>query len=266
MIIPTMASDESFLIQQARRGDAAACSQLFDLNYDAIYRYCYYHVGNVGLAQDICNQVFVRMVDSLDTFAEQSRPLLAWLYTIARCLVASSLDEQYLIQLVQQGDPEACSQIYDRYYDALYRYCYFYIGDVTLAQDLTVQMFVQMVDTLDKFKQDNQPLLARLYLIARRILVGHYRRSGQRIPPSLKETAAIDRGIAQSSLPCLSAENLAVALNQMTEQDRQVILFQFVEDRSCAEVALLMGQSYEMFKPQPHRALASLQCTLSCKP
>lgn len=261
-----MMINETFLIQQARRGNAAACSQLFDLYYDAIYRYCYFHVGNVGLAQDLCNQVFVRMVENLSAFAEHGRPLQTWLYAIAHGLIASSLDEPQLVQLIQQGNPEACSRIYDRYYDAIYRYCYFYIGDAALAQDLTSQVFAQMVDTLDKFKKSEHPLLIRLYMIARRVIASHYRQSVQKLPPSLEETATIEQDAANPSSPRLSAENLAVALNYMTDQDRQAILFLLVEGHSCAQAAHLMGQSYEMFKPQPHRALAALRCALDCVP
>ena len=259
-----MSVNEAHLLQLARQGSPAACSELFDGHYDAIYRYCYCHVGNTGLAQDLANQVLVQMVENLDTLAGHGRPLRTWLYAIAHNLIASSLDEPHLVQLARQGDPEGCFTLYDRYYDAIYRYCYFYVGDATSAQDLTSQVFVQMVNRLDGFKEHDQPLLAGLYAIARRVIAGHYRQRGQKLPPSLEDTAAVDRNIASHSAQGLSAENLAIALNYMTDQDRQVILFQFVEDHSCAEAAHLMGQSYETFKPQPHRALTALQCALSC--
>ena len=86
-----MSDDEPCLIQQARQGDAAACAALYDRHYDAVYRYCYYHVGDVALAQDLASEVFVRMIENLATFDERGRPLLAWLYTIARNLIADGV-------------------------------------------------------------------------------------------------------------------------------------------------------------------------------
>ena len=39
------------------------------------------------LADDLAAEVFVRLVDKIDSFVYQDRPLLAWLYTIAGNLV-----------------------------------------------------------------------------------------------------------------------------------------------------------------------------------
>jgi RNA polymerase sigma-70 factor (ECF subfamily) len=39
------------------------------------------------LAQDLASEVFVRMVEKLDGFRVRGRPLLGWLYTVARNLI-----------------------------------------------------------------------------------------------------------------------------------------------------------------------------------
>jgi RNA polymerase sigma-70 factor (ECF subfamily) len=82
-----MSDDEARLIQLAQRGDAGACATLYNRHYDTVYRYCYYRVKDADLAQDLASELFVRMVQSLGTFRGRGRPLLAWLYTIARNLV-----------------------------------------------------------------------------------------------------------------------------------------------------------------------------------
>jgi RNA polymerase sigma-70 factor (ECF subfamily) len=79
--------DEADLIRRARQGDVAAWTELYDQNYDAVYRYCYCRVSDVAQAQDLAGEVFVRMVEKLPRFDVRGRPLLAWLYTIARNLV-----------------------------------------------------------------------------------------------------------------------------------------------------------------------------------
>ena len=45
-------------------------------------------------------------------------------------------DEGRLIQLAQGGNAAACAALYDRHYDAVYRYCYFRLSDEGAAQDL----------------------------------------------------------------------------------------------------------------------------------
>src|SRR5512136_746737 len=83
-----MPDDADRLIRLAQGGNAAACAELYDRHYDAVFRYCYYRLADAGVAQDLTAEVFARMVSSLDRFQANGRPLLAWLYTVARNLIA----------------------------------------------------------------------------------------------------------------------------------------------------------------------------------
>jgi RNA polymerase sigma-70 factor, ECF subfamily len=80
---------DSLLIQRACRGDPAAVGELYECYQPAIFSYVYYRLGNSAEAEDLTAEVFVRMVAKLDTFTDQGKPLLAWLYTIAHNLVAN---------------------------------------------------------------------------------------------------------------------------------------------------------------------------------
>ena len=104
-----MPEDEFRLIQLAQRGDAEACAALYSRHYDAVYRYCYYRLGDSSLAEDLAGEVFVRMVEKLDTFQLRGRPLLAWLYTISRNLVADvHRDKGKAVHVsLQEGIPNA---------------------------------------------------------------------------------------------------------------------------------------------------------------
>jgi len=82
-----MSKDEARLIQRAREGDPAAFAEIYDLYQPAIYRYVFYRVGDVATAEDLTAEVFVRLVEKSDRLVYRGRPLLAWLYTIARNLV-----------------------------------------------------------------------------------------------------------------------------------------------------------------------------------
>lgn len=52
--------------------------------YDKIYRYCYFKLGNARLAEDITQETFLRSLEN-GRFREGGRPL-AFLYTVARNL------------------------------------------------------------------------------------------------------------------------------------------------------------------------------------
>ena len=80
----TTSSDEARLIQRAQQGDRAAFAEIYERHQPAVYRYIYYRVGDTPTAEDLTGAVFVRVVEKIDGFVYRGRPLLTWLYTIAR--------------------------------------------------------------------------------------------------------------------------------------------------------------------------------------
>ncbi len=82
-----MSKDEAKLIRRAKEGDPTAFAEIYDRHQPAIYRYIFRQVGNVATAEDLTGEAFVRLVEKIDRFTYRGRPLLAWLYTIARNLV-----------------------------------------------------------------------------------------------------------------------------------------------------------------------------------
>jgi len=175
-------------------------------------------------------------------------------------------DEGRLIQLAQGGSAAACAALYDRHYDAVYRYCYFRLGDEGAAQDLAGEVFVRMVARLDRFQARGRPLLAWLYTVARNLVADHYRQRKRAAQVSLEGTLALqpDGGgdLGQEVDRTLMAQHVASALRHLTEEQRQVIVCKFVEDLDNAEIARLMGKSEGAIKALQHRALGALRRTL----
>lgn len=82
-----MPDDEGRWIRRARAGDQAALVEIYRRHYDAVYAYVYYRLGDPAVAEDLAGEVFVRLVERISSYSDRGRPILAWLYTIARNLV-----------------------------------------------------------------------------------------------------------------------------------------------------------------------------------
>jgi len=80
-------SDDARLIARAQEGELAAVAEIYERHHGAIYRYVFYRVGDAPTAEDLTGTVFVRVVENIDRFVYRGRPLLTWLYTIARNVV-----------------------------------------------------------------------------------------------------------------------------------------------------------------------------------
>lgn len=56
--------------------------KLIKENYDDIYRYCYCHLNNVGIAQDMTQETFLKFLNNIDRYQEYGK-LKNYLYVIA---------------------------------------------------------------------------------------------------------------------------------------------------------------------------------------
>src|SRR4051812_16644820 len=59
---------------------------LYDHYQGSVYRFLYYRVGSVALAEDLTSETFFRALRSMSSFRWQGKDFGAWLMTIARNL------------------------------------------------------------------------------------------------------------------------------------------------------------------------------------
>jgi RNA polymerase sigma-70 factor, ECF subfamily len=91
---PTPASitdDDSVLVAKAKR-DRQAFASLYRRYVDAVYRYCYRHLGSQEEAEDATSQIFTRALAALPRLGQQ--PFRAWLFTIAHNVVTDVYRER----------------------------------------------------------------------------------------------------------------------------------------------------------------------------
>src|SRR5207302_9848523 len=85
-----------------------------------------------------------------------------------------------LIRRAQELAPGALAELYDRYFDGIYRYAYTRIGHHADAEDLTEQVFLKMVDSIHTYRpRQGAGLSSWLYRIAHNLVVDRYRRAGR---------------------------------------------------------------------------------------
>jgi RNA polymerase sigma-70 factor (ECF subfamily) len=74
---------EESLVRRAQKNDPEAFAQLYEENFDKIYRYLALRVGNEMEAEDMTQQVFLKALQSISSFRWKGVPFSAWLFRIA---------------------------------------------------------------------------------------------------------------------------------------------------------------------------------------
>ena len=172
--------------------------------------------------------------------------------------------EEELIRRAQRFDQDALSWLYQLYYPKLYNYAYLQLSDVQQAEDLASEVLLRVLESLKDYRFLGVPVAAWVFRIARNHLIDLHRRRQRRPQVALYEGIpnaddsphdAAERSIAQGEL--------RLALSQLTEEQRQLIILKFVEGMDNSSVARVLGRSEGAVKSLQHRALVSLRKTLS---
>jgi RNA polymerase sigma-70 factor, ECF subfamily len=169
-----------------------------------------------------------------------------------------------LVRRAMSGNEAALGELYECCYGPIYRYVSYRVRDTPAAEELTSEVFVRMVIGIGSYRDRGRPFLAWLYTIARNLVTDYRRRQGRYEPVPLGEAyeASDDHSPTRQAERQQTRDQLAAALDQLTEDQRQVILLKFVEAMSNAEVAAILGKGEGSVKSLQHRALAALRKVL----
>ena len=170
------------------------------------------------------------------------------------------------MRAAQAGDASGFGQLYERYFDRVYGYLAFKLGDAPDAEDLAEQVFLRALESLGGYRWTGVSFQAWLFRIAHNLLVDHLRRRGKRVSEPLDESLPDRRQAADPEALLaekLTRQGLIQAVERLTELQQRVIGLKFAGGLSNAEVAHLLGRTEGAVKALQHAALRSLQRHLS---
>ena len=75
--------DEESIVRRAQQHDQVALTQLYEENFDKIYRYVVLKIGDRTEAEDMTQQVFLNALKSISSYKWKGMPFSAWLFRIA---------------------------------------------------------------------------------------------------------------------------------------------------------------------------------------
>lgn len=176
------------------------------------------------------------------------------------------LSDIELVEHAQAGNQEALGQLYDRHHTRIFRYVRARIYDNHLAQDLTAEVFMQMLAHLADYRPTAVPFAAWLYRIAHNHVVNHIGRKEnqfQHLPLAFAGDLSHPEGNpAKAVEQVLTLEAVQQALERMDETQREVIILRFWLGYSLQEVATALDKSLAAVKSHQHRGLIALEVAM----
>lgn len=185
----------------------------------------------------------------------------------------AGLNEEQLVELLQraqkEGDSEAFGELYRRYANRIYRYLLSKTGNVALAEDLTAEVFVRLIERIGQYTiapRDNIAIFsAWLYRIAHNLMIDEMRKHQRHTSLEPNDLAHLNEpkpSVAALVERKLESEQVFKRLAALSDEQRQVILLRFIEQYSIAETARIMGKSEGAVKVLQYRAMQNLRTLL----
>lgn len=86
--------DERTLVEAAQRGSQDALAALYEHYFPRVYRYVAARLGGGEDAEDVTEEIFLRIISNLGSFTWRGLPFGAWVFRIARNEVVSHVRRQ----------------------------------------------------------------------------------------------------------------------------------------------------------------------------
>ena len=175
---------------------------------------------------------------------------------------ASPEETRLLVERAKAGRLDAVDALYRGHADRIYAYLAATVDNPQDAEDLTIQTFVRMMESLDRFESRGSPFAAWLYRIARNLAIDYFRSAARaRARHGAPEERAVGRDASaeDEALTALERQVLREELATLPLAQREVLTLKFVCGLTNAEVAAVLVKSEGAVKALQRRALATLQ-------
>lgn len=170
-----------------------------------------------------------------------------------------------LIERAQAGDGAAFGLLYDRYFDTVFRFVYFRVGNRQLAEDLTADTFLRALKRIGSFTWQGRDLGAWLVTIARNLVADHFKSGRYRLEVTTGDVLDADRpdrgpeGSPEAAvIDHITNVDLLRAVKQLNPEQQECIVLRFLHGFSVAETAQAMGKNEGAIKALQYRAVRAL--------
>ncbi|TMB77241.1 MAG: RNA polymerase sigma factor [Chloroflexi bacterium] len=165
-----------------------------------------------------------------------------------------------LVVAAKTGDARAFGELYERYRDAIYRFCLARTGTSHDAEDLTSDVFMKALQSIDRYQERGLPFAAFLYRIARNAAIDRSRTLKQPLSvDGLLQEPASKQNVELEAAFAVEKSILLAALGKLKSEHRDVIVMRFIEGYAAAEVAQFLGKTEGAIRTLQHRALERLR-------
>ena len=162
------------------------------------------------------------------------------------------------------NNADVMEKIYLEYREKVFRYVRGKVRNLADAEDVTSEIFWRVQTALDSYNEEKATLSTWIYTITHNTVCNYYREQS-RCALSLDENALCsdtDDGVMAEIENEILKENLAIALETLSEREQDVIVLYYYHEIPLRDIAIKMGITYTNAKFIKHQAISKLKLAM----
>lgn len=168
-------------------------------------------------------------------------------------------NEAEVVARAKAGDSLAFGQLYDHYFDAIYRFVYYKVFSKDVAEDITSDTFMKALSRISSYDDKRGQFSTWLYQIARNTVIDYYRTQKSHL--SIDDTFDIpfDERTEEQIDVLASLKKVEAYLQKLPARQREIIMMRVWEGKSFKEIAVAIGGTESSIKMAFSRSIRQLR-------
>ncbi len=164
----------------------------------------------------------------------------------------------YLVSKAKDGNAQAFSQLYDFYFDKIFKFIFYRVSHKETAEDLCEDVFVKAWTKIRNVGDDS--FGGWLYSIAKNRIIDHYRQNKSTVDISeVENILEAEENIIENANLQFDQKILLDAVRKLPPEQQIVIQLKFIEGLENSEIAELIAKKEGAIRVLQHRAIQNLQ-------
>lgn len=173
----------------------------------------------------------------------------------------TSIEKQSELEGLKNLDSQVIGAVYDRYFADVYRFVYYRLNDEKVAEDISSDTFVRLLEAAKKRRGPQTNLKGWLLATASHAVTDHlrqaYRHPAEVLSDMIPNGAALS--ISDEVDRREQVNTFQLAYINLTSEQQNVLALRFGDGYSLEETARVMQKNVNAIKALQFRALAALQ-------
>src|SRR3989344_189643 len=156
-------------------------------------------------------------------------------------------------EALQKGDTRSAEKIFDHFSGPIYAFFMARIRHKESAQDLTQEVFLKVIKSIDQFDRKSGNFTSWIWQIARNSAIDHFRHKKPSYLADLPDEGSNINEEGMESDQSAKTREIMTIVESFSSEDQELFQLHFIADLSYSEIAKVTGKSPTSLRVAIHR-------------